>query len=365
MHITLIAGARPNFMKVSPIIQEIIRLKQQGVNIGYRLVHTGQHFDRTMSQTFFQDLNIPEPDINLNAGGGTQAEQTAAIMLAFEKYLKKNPTDVVIVVGDVNSTMACAITAKKEQIPLAHVEGGIRSFDNTMPEEINRKVTDSITDYFFTTSETANDNLLKEGVPLSQIFFVGNVMIDTLLQNLHKLRKPVFYDEMQLKEKEYFVLTLHRPNNVDDQGKLENLLTQISLSACNSKIIFPVHPRTSSVLKSFSGNWNNIILVEPMGYLEFMYLVKNSMAVITDSGGITEETTVLHIPCMTLRDNTERPETCEFGTNELLGAKPDNIQEALSRVLHNNWKKGKIPPLWDGNASHRIISHLMNIFEKK
>ncbi len=362
MHITIIAGARPNFMKISPIIREIIAQRANNINIQYRLVHTGQHFDNAMSDTFFKELNIPLPDVNLMAGGGTQAEQTAAIMVAFEKELMANPTDLVLVVGDVTSTMACSIVAKKLNVKLAHVEGGIRSYDNTMPEEINRKVTDSITDYFFTTTTTANDILLSEGHRLENIFLVGNVMIDTLLYNFEKLRKPSFFSSYSLKEKEYIVLTLHRPNNVDDYQKLKLLLTEITNNVKGLPIIFPAHPRTIQSLKKINHDFDNLITVDPMGYLEFNYLVKHSLSVITDSGGITEETTVMRVPCMTLRDNTERPETCTIGTNELIGTDPTNIKPALDRLFSGNWKKGGIPPLWDGQSAERIIKHLYQIF---
>ncbi len=364
MHITIIAGARPNFMKISPIIREIIKQHKLGVSIDYRLVHTGQHFDSVMSETFFKELNIPKPDINLMAGGGTQAEQTATIMVAFEKYLLENPTDLVLVVGDVTSTMACSIVAKKMNIKLAHVEGGIRSYDNTMPEEINRKVTDSITDYFFTTTTTANDILFKEGHSVEKLHLVGNVMIDTLLYNIDKLVQPSFFQEKHLELKKYIVLTLHRPNNVDDFEKLAQLLTEISNNVHGLPVLFPAHPRTLQSLKKINSTFDNLIVIPPLGYLEFNYLVKNSMAVITDSGGITEETTVMKVPCMTLRDNTERPETCSIGTNELIGTNPANIKPALDILFSGKWKKGGIPELWDGKSSERIIAILISLFKK-
>lgn len=362
MRITIIAGARPNFMKVSPVIHEIIRKQKEGTNIHYRLVHTGQHYDKKMSETFFNELNIPEPDINLASGSGTQAEQTASIMLAFEKDLTENPTDIVIVVGDVTSTLACSIVTKKAHIKLAHIEGGIRSFDNTMPEEINRKVTDSITDYFFTTTTLAGQQLVKEGINSNNIFLVGNVMIDTLLSNINRLRKPSFFEKYNLSFGKYFVLTLHRPNNVDDFKDLEILLKEISINTHNYPVIFPVHPRTRAKLQEFHSELTNIYYVDPLGYLEFNYLVKNSFAVITDSGGITEETTVLGIPCMTIRDNTERPETCTIGTNELIGTNPYNIKPALEKLFAGNWKKGGIPELWDGKSAERIIDILLDLY---
>lgn len=355
MHITLVAGARPNFMKVSPIINEIKKRQSQGVDVQYSLVHTGQHYDKLMSGLFFEELNIPQPDVNLAVGSGTQAEQTGAIMIAFEKYLTTNPTDLIIVVGDVTSTMACAIVAKKMSIKLAHVEAGIRSFDLSMPEEINRMVTDSITDYFFITSDFAEKNLLKAGIPNERIFFVGNVMIDCLLANLQKLQKPTIFDKYGLQAKEYIILTLHRPSNVDDTDNLLHILNTIDTNAQGHPILFPIHPRTEQRLANVQYSFKNIQFTKPLGYLEFIYCIKNSLAVITDSGGITEETTVLGIPCMTMRDNTERPETCSMGTNELIGTNPINLIPALQTLFVGKWKTGSIPPLWDGKAAERIL----------
>ena len=362
MNITLIAGARPNFMKIAPIIRAIRKKNKSGKNINYRLIHTGQHYDEKMSNLFFQELEIPEPDINLDCGGGTQAEQTAAILIKFEKELINNPSDLVMVVGDVTSTMACAIVAQKLHTPVAHIEAGIRSGDWSMPEEINRLVTDSITNYFFTTSEVANNNLLISGVNLSRIFFVGNTMIDTLLNQLPKLKKPQIFTTANLKNGEYLVLTLHRPGNVDEENNLEELLNEIISNVNNLPVIFPVHPRTRKNLNRLNINHPNLILTEPMGYLEFNYLVKNAKAVITDSGGITEETTVMGIPCMTLRNTTERPETCTIGTNELLGTNPKVIKPALEKLFSGKWKKGRIPELWDGKTSERIVEHLIELF---
>ena len=359
----LIVGARPNFMKIAPIIREIERRRANNENIKYRLVHTGQHYDRNMSGSFFDELGIPEPDVNLNVGSGTQAEQTSGIMLGYEKLLLEKKPDLCIVVGDVTSTMACAITAKKMLVPVAHVEGGIRSGDMTMPEEINRIVTDSITDYFFTTSETANANLKKCGVSDDRIFFVGNTMIDTLLYSRPCFRKPSLWDELQLAEKKYIVLTLHRPNNVDDPSDLQRILDEIINSSSGLPVVFPVHPRTRKILGSSAGSLEsrNLHLSEPLGYLEFNYLVERASAVITDSGGITEETTVMSVPCMTLRDSTERPETVTTGTNELLGTNPDAIAPAMRKLLAGQWKKGSIPPLWDGHTSERIVEIIRNL----
>lgn len=363
MKLTLIAGARPNFMKIAPIIHAIERQKGKDKVIEYRLVHTGQHYDKNMSDSFFRDLNIPEPDVNLGCGGGTQAEQTAAIMVAFEKELMANPSDLVMVVGDVTSTMACSIVAKKLNTRVAHVEAGIRSFDLTMPEEINRMVTDSLTDYFFTTTELAGSNLRKNGVSDDKIFFVGNVMIDTLLANRHRFRKPKIWDEISLVMGNYLIVTLHRPNNVDNPLQLKSLLEAITGSSHGVPVIFPVHPRTARIIKSLSLSIpESLRLIEPLGYLEFNYLVENSRAVITDSGGITEETTVMGVPCMTLRDNTERPETVTVGTNELIGTNPSAIKPALDKLFAGEWKKGTIPELWDGYTSNRIIKVIYNLY---
>ena len=359
MKLTIIAGARPNFMKIAPIIHAIN--KKSDFGLSYRLVHTGQHYDPKMSHTFFEELNIPLPDVNLNCGGGTQAEQTAAIMIAFEKELKSNPADLVMVVGDVTSTMACSIVAKKMNVKVAHIEAGLRSWDLTMPEEINRIVTDSLSDYFFTTTELAGKNLRNTGAKPEQIFFVGNVMIDTLLSNRNRFRKPVVWDELSLQKGKYIVITLHRPGNVDDLGKLKAFMDKITAHSNNLPIIFPMHPRTAKVFNELGINASNLRIIEPLGYLEFNYLVEKSKCVITDSGGITEETTVMGIPCITLRDNTERPETVEIGTNELIGTNPESIQPALKKVLSGKWKKGSIPAKWDGKTAERIVDVLLQM----
>ena len=360
MKISLIAGARPNFMKIAPIIHAI--QKTQSTNgITYRLIHTGQHFDEKMSETFFKQLNIPEPDVNLNCGGGSQAEQTASIMIAFEKELLENPTDLVLVVGDVTSTMACSIVAKKLHTKVAHVEAGIRSFDLSMPEEINRMVTDSITDYFFTTTLWAGENLLKAGVSNKKIFFVGNVMIDTLLANRSKFVQPDFWNTLTLEKGNYFVLTLHRPANVDESEKLKELIDEITASVDGKPILFPIHPRTAKVFQELGIQADNLHIVDPLGYLEFNYLVENAMGVITDSGGITEETTVMGVPCITLRDTTERPETITMGTNELVGTNPKAIKPFLDKLVSGNWKKGSIPEKWDGKAAERIVMILQKM----
>ena len=410
MHITLIAGARPNFMKIAALVHAIERyneltnervneLASEGVSelrnkrVEYRLVHTGQHYDKNMSDTFFEELGIPAPDVNLGCGGGTQAEQTAAIMVEFEKDLMAHPTDVVLVVGDVTSTMACSIVAKKLNTKVCHVEAGIRSWDLTMPEEINRMVTDSLADYMFTTSEVANRNLVRQGALLmnegvneltnervlpedkyanqriqQRVWHVGNVMIDTLLANRARFRKPEVWDALRLKEKEYIVMTMHRPANVDEENHLRALMEQIITNVEGLPIVFPIHPRTAKIFYNLWGDeahvaqlFPNLHIVEPMGYLEFNYLVERAKAVVTDSGGITEETTVMGVPCITLRDNTERPETCTVGTNELIGTDPAAVAPALKKLFAGQWKKGAIPELWDGRAAERIVNVLADL----
>ena len=393
MLVTLIAGARPNFMKIAPIIRAIKAAEAAGKDMHYRLVHTGQHYDKNMSDTFFEELGIPQPDVNLGCGGGTQAEQTAHIMVAFEQYLMANPCDLVLVVGDVTSTMACSIVAKKLNTKVCHVEAGIRSWDLTMPEEINRMVTDSLADYMFTTTDIADRNLLRQGAVYAEewqpeqvvlghdrcpqrVWRVGNVMIDTLLKNMPRFRKPAVYDELGLQEGKYVVMTMHRPANVDEETHLRALMEQIITNVHGEPIVFPILPRTAKI---FYGLWGtatdsveesraalhkvfpNLYIVDPMGYLEFNYLVQHSRAVVTDSGGITEETTVMGVPCITLRDNTERPETCTVGTNELIGTNPAAVKPALDRLYAGEWKKGAIPELWDGHAAEGIVEILANL----
>ena len=394
MHITLIAGARPNFMKIASLVHAIKAAENAGKDIHYSLVHTGQHYDKNMSDTFFEELNIPMPDANLGCGGGTQAEQTANIMVAFEKYLMENPTDLVLVVGDVTSTMACSIVAKKLNTKVCHVEAGIRSWDLTMPEEINRMVTDSLADYMFTTSKIANKNLVMAGATLvnsplpiansplptlqeekyafqrisQRVWYVGNVMIDTLLANRSRFRRPEVFDALQLTEGQYIMMTMHRPANVDEEAHLKALMEQIITNVQGLPIIFPIHPRTAKIFYNLWGNednlrqlFPNLHIVEPMGYLEFNYMVERAKAVVTDSGGITEETTVMGVPCITLRDNTERPETCTVGTNELIGTNPSAVKPALDLLFSGQWKKGAIPALWDGHTAERIVDILLSL----
>jgi UDP-N-acetylglucosamine 2-epimerase (non-hydrolysing) len=357
MLVDIIAGARPNFMKIAPIIRAIKARQAAGSTLAYRLVHTGQHYDEKMSGDFFRQLGIPHPDVNLEVGSGTQAEQTAGIMVGYEKLLLQQRSALCLVVGDVTSTMACAIAAQKLGVQVAHVEAGIRSGDWGMPEEINRMVTDAITNWFFTTSEVANANLRRAGVADKRIFFVGNTMIDTLLANMERLRPPAFWEEAGLQAGGYFVVTLHRPANVDTPQSLARLLQAIADGARGLPVVFPVHPRTAKTLAALECP-TSLRLVEPQPYLEFNYLVRHARGVITDSGGITEETTVMGVPCMTLRDSTERPETVTTGTNELLGTDPAALKPALDKLFAGQWKKGAVPEKWDGHTGERIAAQL-------
>ncbi len=362
MLIDIIAGARPNFMKIAPIIEALDARIAAGSALSFRLIHTGQHYDRNMSGSFFEQLGIPEPTVNFNVGGGTQAEQTAGILVAYEKLLAESRSDLCLVVGDVTSTMACAITAKKMQVPVAHVEAGIRSGDLSMPEEINRMVTDALTDYFFTTSETANAALRASGAAEERIFFVGNTMIDTLLKQRPRFVAPACWNELGLEAGKYLVLTLHRPANVDQVDGLAELLGMIVEHSRGYPIVFPVHPRTARILEGAGIAASNLYLVEPLPYLEFNFLVSHAFAVVTDSGGITEETTVLGIPCLTLRDNTERPETVTIGSNVLVGTDPGRLPPVMHELFEGRWKSSGIPALWDGGAGHRIVEIIERIF---
>jgi UDP-N-acetylglucosamine 2-epimerase (non-hydrolysing) len=359
--IDLIAGARPNFMKIAPLVRALDRRRVEGASnrpLTYRLIHTGQHYDAALSGSFFDALGLPAPHVNLEAGSGTQAEQAAAIMVRYERLLLSAPSDLCVVVGDVTSTMACAIVAQKCGVRVAHVEGGLRSGDWRMPEEINRLVTDAITNFFFTTSESAGDHLRRAGVTSDRIFFVGNTMVDTLLAQLPRLQPPSFWDDLALTPGGYLVLTLHRPSNVDDPNGLRMWLDAIAAAARGLPVIFPAHPRTRKSLETISDVPAAICVVPPQSYLEFNYLVKHARAVITDSGGVTEETTMLGIPCVTVRDTTERPETVTMGTNELVGTEPAALGGAMARIFEGRWKSGRIPDLWDGQAGERIVAVL-------
>lgn len=373
-----IAGARPNFMKLAAIAGAIEtennRSNDRDTKIQHIIVHTGQHYDEKMSKGFFEDLHIPRPDVNLEVGSGTHAVQTAEIMKKFETVLLEFEPDILLVVGDVNSTIACTLVASKIEYPLSnqrkrpviiHVEAGLRSFDRDMPEEINRVLTDSISDYLFVTEQSGVDNLLKEGVSKDKIQFVGNVMIDTLLQHIKKASDSNILDKLGIAAP-YMLVTLHRPSNVDKLDTLEPIIHCLQEIAEQRNLVFPVHPRTRSSLEKF-GLWQalcenpKIYLTEPLGYLDFLQLVKNSDAVITDSGGIQEETTVLKIPCVTLRNNTERPVTVDEGTNYLIGTNPVVLKQTVNEIFSGNMKTSVIPKYWDGQAANRIIQILKEV----
>lgn len=366
MKIVLVVGARPNFMKVAPIIRAINKhnTSTPSIHIEHLLVHTGQHYDYEMSQIFFKDLELPQPDIYLGVGSGTHAEQTGKIMIELEKVLFKERPHLVIVVGDVNSTLAGALAAVKLCIPVAHVEAGLRSYDRTMPEEINRLLTDAISDYLFTPSPDADENLKKEGIPEDKIFLVGDVMVDSLLYNKAEAAKSVILHELNLGEKGYALLTLHRPSNVDEKESLLKIIKALSEISRRIRIVFPAHPRTQKRLKEFDllsqlpiAN-QEFLLIEPLGYLDFLNLEMNAKFVMTDSGGIQEETTVLGIPCLTLRNTTERPITLTRGTNTLVWNHTENIVEEAFKILNGKGKTGNCPELWDGSTAERIIKVL-------
>ncbi len=358
----LIAGARPNFMKVAPIYAEMKRRSEEFVPM---IVHTGQHYDAAMSEAFFDDLGMPKPDIHLGVGSGSHAVQTAKIMTEFEPVILAQKPDWVLVVGDVNSTIACALVSAKLGVKVAHVEAGLRSRDRSMPEEINRILTDSISDLLFTTSLDADENLKREGIPAKKIRFVGNVMIDSLLDHLKIAGVSTIREELEINTKGYGVLTLHRPSNVDYRDTFEGILNALVSISEQLPIIFPVHPRTRGRIDEFGFTAkiavSNISLIEPLGYLDFMRLYSGARLVLTDSGGLQEETTVLGIPCLTLRKNTERPITIEMGTNILVGTDGGKIRQAAEDILadHNSSKNSKKPPLWDGKTSARICTELL------
>jgi len=341
-----VVGARPNFMKIAPVVDQMKKTPGlQGV-----LVHTGQHYDDAMSDVFFRDLGIPVPDVHLGVGSGSHAEQTARVMVEFEKVCLEVKPDLVLVVGDVNSTMACSIVAAKLLVPVAHVEAGLRSFDRTMPEEINRLVTDALASLLFTTSRDADENLKREGVDASKIFFVGNVMIDTLLKHRAKAA------ELHLdKPKQYALVTLHRPSNVDDPNVLAGILEALEKISKAMPVLFPIHPRTAQRIQDFGFSLNGIRTMAPVGYLEFLNLQSTAAVVLTDSGGAQEETTILGVPCLTLRHNTERPVTITNGTNVMVGTDKERIVEAFRQIMNGDWKPSGPPELWDGHAAERIV----------
>jgi len=357
MKIHLIAAARPNFMKIAPLYHELIKDDNHKVKI----IHTGQHYDKNMFGDIFEDLELPNPDISLDVGSGSHAFQVGNVMISYEKVLVENRPDLVVVVGDVNATMACAITAKKMHIKVAHLEAGLRSFDMTMPEEINRMVTDSIVDYFWTPSIDGNENLIKSGISSSQIEFVGNIMIDSLEMMRGSIEQENILCELDLCEEQYVVVTFHRPSNVDDKIKLKKIVDDLIWLSAKYKVVFPVHPRTKSNLEKHDllellQIEKNVVLTDPLGYKQFMKLVFNSAFVMTDSGGIQEETTYLRIPCLTLRDNTERPITVTNGTNTLVNF--SNLKKHIQDIISNNYKKSMVPLLWDGETAKRVVQHI-------
>ncbi|MBP7087854.1 MAG: UDP-N-acetylglucosamine 2-epimerase (non-hydrolyzing) [Candidatus Omnitrophica bacterium] len=365
--VILVAGARPNFMKIAPIMEEMSKYPE---HFETTLVHTGQHYDEKMSKLFFQDLEIPEPNIYLGVGSGSHAEQTAKIMILFEKVLIEKKPDLVIVVGDVNSTIACALTAAKLNIKIAHVEAGLRSFDRTMPEEINRILTDAISNYLFITEESAMRNLLNEGIAKEKIYFVGNVMIDTLLKNKSKADKSDILEKLELKAKSYALVTLHRPSNVDDPKQLQGIYKTLCEISIKLPVIFPVHPRTRKALDNLSIRYPltancSLQLIEPLGYLDFLKLMSEARVVLTDSGGMQEETTILKVPCLTIRENTERPVTIDMGTNILIGDDLTRVIKEFNNILEDKYKNSQTPQLWDGIAATRIIEILVDSFAKK
>ena len=360
MKIINVVGARPNFMKIAPIMKAC----EASGAIDTILVHTGQHYDKKMSDLFFRQLGIPEPDINLEIGSASHAVQTAEIMKTFEPVVLKHKPDAVLVVGDVNSTIACGLVAVKLGVKLIHVEAGLRSFDRSMPEEINRILTDSISDILFCTEQSGVDNLINEGISKQKAFLVGNVMIDTLLKNKNKAEESNILNQFNLNGNGFATLTLHRPANVDDPIVFSRILDALEVIQNDMPIIFPVHPRTRQNLASLGldqrmKDMPNLQLVDPLGYLDFLKLMASARLVLTDSGGIQEETTILKVPCLTLRENTERPITTEIGSNQIVGTNPDVIIKAYRQATGSNWREPKIPPLWDGHAAERIVSILI------
>jgi UDP-N-acetylglucosamine 2-epimerase (non-hydrolysing) len=346
-------------MKIAPLLTQL----QKHPYFHPTLVHTGQHYDQTMSQAFFQDLGLRPPDVNLEVGSGSQAQQTGRIMMAYERLLLDQPSDLVMVVGDVNSTVACSLVAAKLHIPVAHVEAGLRSFDRTMPEEINRILTDAISDYLFTTCSDADHNLLREGIPPEKVFFVGNVMIDSLMRIREKARRSDVLERLGLDDRGYALMTLHRPSNVDQETTLRGILGAVEEIQIHLPVVLPAHPRTRKMLRHFGleqrmAGLHNVKLLDPVGYIDFIRMMDRARLVLTDSGGIQEETTVLGIPCLTLRENTERPVTVRQGTNRVVGSDPECIVAATKQILQEKTRPTQIPPLWDGAAADRIVEIL-------
>jgi UDP-N-acetylglucosamine 2-epimerase (non-hydrolysing) len=360
-----ITGARPNFMKIEPIFRA---LDTEPDRFSTWLIHTGQHYDDRMSKIFFRDLGLRQPDIDLGVGSSTHAQQTAAIMVELERIMVELEPDLVLVVGDVNSTMAAAVTAAKLHIPIAHVEAGLRSFDRSMPEEVNRVVTDALSTYLFTPSRDADRNLIREGIPENHIFFVGNVMIDTLQRFLRISEKSPIFTDLGVEESQFALVTLHRPSNVDDSQVLDNILRAFAEIQETLPIVFPVHPRTEKQIRFFgfqsiTDKLPNLQLIPPLGYIDFLALEAKAKFVLTDSGGIQEETTALGIPCLTMRHNTERPVTVTHGTNQILGTDKDKIVAAANKILNGHPVNGQVPERWDGCAAERIVAILLNCLD--
>jgi UDP-N-acetylglucosamine 2-epimerase (non-hydrolysing) len=366
MKILSIVGARPNFMKVAPLH----RAFSKHAEIESKIIHTGQHYDSKMSDVFFNQLELPKPDYFLGVGGGSHTQQTAKIMIEFEQVMLTEKPDVVLVVGDVNSTIACAMVAVKEHVPVVHVEAGLRSGDRRMPEEINRIMTDGISDDLFVTESAGMENLKRESIPDEKVHFVGNVMIDSLVYYREKASKLNLLEGLGLESKKYVLVTMHRPSNVDVAEGLKNILAIIRDTASRTKVLFPVHPRTLKNMETHGllqdlKAIQNVTLMEPQGYLEFLHLMENSELIITDSGGIQEETTYLKVPCITFRASTERPVTVEMGTNYLLSdLNPETVKELVVSILSGNAKQGQTPPLWDGRAAERIAEILLKKYAK-
>jgi UDP-N-acetylglucosamine 2-epimerase (non-hydrolysing) len=357
INVTCVVGARPNFIKVAALVHAM----RNRPNFRVRLIHTGQHFSPEMSDSFFEQLGIPEPDVNLGAGGGSQTEQTAEIMKRIEPVFVSHPPDFLVVVGDVNSTVAASLVAAKMGIPIAHVEAGLRSFDRAMPEEINRLVTDAISDYLFVTEKSGEENLRREGVDPNRIFFAGNVMIDTLLRFRDRAAGSDVLERLGLEPRSYAVVTLHRPSNVDNPSQLSRLIAMLNDLARDVKIVFAVHPRTSQRIEVAGLDVTRLLVIPPQSYLDFLRLTSEARLVLTDSGGIQEETTILQVPCLTLRENTERPATIENGTNQLVGTDTEAVLTAARAVLAQPMPAGKVPALWDGQAAERIANTLESI----